>query len=74
MENLTFEEAAIVGMYRKVSREETIAAMRETRKYLEPETLEVADNAVEKLKAMTDREFAALDLTTPFDGEDASGG
>ena len=73
MENLTFEEAAVVAMYRKVSRKETVVAMREAREYLEAgekEMRDTLDSAVRKLKRMTDREFADADLSVPFDFDD----
>ena len=73
MENLTFEEAAVVAMYRKVSRKETVVAMREAREYLEAgekEMRDTLDSAVRKLKRMTDREFADADLSVPFDSDD----
>ena len=73
MENLTFEEAAVVAMYRKVSRKETVAAMREAREYLEAdekEMRETLDGAIQKLNRMTDREFADADLSVPFDSDD----
>ena len=78
MENLTFEEAAVVGMYRKVSRRETVSAIREAREYLEADgsgMRETLDGAIQKLERMTDREFADADLFTPFDGaEDETDG
>ena len=78
MENLTFEEAAVVAMYRKVSRRETVSAIREAREYLDPDgdgTRETLDGAIQKLKRMTDREFVDADLFTPFDGaEDETDG
>ena len=78
MENLTFEEAAVVGMYRKVSRRETVSAMMRAREYLEAdenEMRETLDGAIQKLERMTDREFADADLFTPFDGaEDETDG
>ena len=78
MENLTFEEAAVVAMYRKVSRRETVSAMMRAREYLEAdenEMRETLDGAIQKLKRMTDREFADADLFTPFDGaEDETDG
>ena len=73
MENLTFEEAAVVGMYRKVSRRETVSAMMRAREYLEPDgdgTRETLDGAIQKLERMTDREFADADLSVPFDSDD----
>ena len=73
MENLTFEEAAVVGMYRKVSRRETVSAMMRAREYLEAdenEMRETLDGAIQKLERMTDREFADADLSVPFDSDD----
>ena len=77
MEYLTFEEAAVVEMYRRGSRAETVAAVQKARGYLdadEDRVRDLMDAVIGKLSVMTDREFCALDLTTPFDGETADGG
>lgn len=53
-----------------------IAELREVRGYLESgdsDMLELVDSALAKLEAMTDAEYAALDLTPDYDPEDADG-
>ena len=67
---LTFEETAVVRIYRNQTRGKTIAAMRKTREYVDPEIRGVLDSSIKKVETMTDTEFASLDLSTPFDAEE----
>lgn len=64
MNNITFEELEIIGAV-SGNREEVISRLSELLAVTKDEygILEVISSAVEKLKAMTDSDFAALDLT-----------
>lgn len=64
MNNFTFEELEIIGAV-SGNREEVISRLSELLAVTEDEygILEVISSAVDKLKAMTDADFAALDLT-----------
>ncbi len=58
------------------TRDGLIAALREMRGYLDKEDgdlRELTDSAIGKLEAMTDADYAALDLTADFDAEDDGG-
>lgn len=78
MENITFEEMSLMCIYNSAgTREGLIDALTEMRGYLEPdetELLSLTDSSIEKLVAMSDDEYAALDLFPDFGGEDAAYG
>ena len=75
--NITYEEQQLMALYNAGgTRTGLIAALREMRGYLsdgEAELRTLTDSAIGKLEAMTDADYAALDLTPDFDaeGEDA---
>ena len=74
MNELTFEEKNLLVIYNSSgTREGLIAALEDMRGYLEPdeaELQELTDSALDKLRAMSDEQYAALDLTRDFDPED----
>ena len=77
MNELTFEERNLVCIYNSSgTRTGVIAALKEMRGYLEQdeaELRELTDSALAKLEAMSDADYAALDLVPDFDPEDADG-
>lgn len=78
MVELTFEEKNLVCIYSGGgTRLETIAALEDMRRYLEPgeaELLDLTDSALDKLRSMDDTDFAGLDLIPDFDPEDSANG
>ena len=78
MTELTFEERNLVCIYSGGgSRRETIAALEEMRRFLQPdeaELLALTGSALDKLYRMEDGAFAALDLIPDFDPEDSAYG
>lgn len=76
MNEFTFEEMNLMCIYNSAgTREGLISALTEMRGYLgvdEGELLALTDSALQKLTAMTDADYAALDLFPDFDGEDAA--
>ena len=74
---LTCEEKQVLALYNSdYSRSELMSELREVRIYLEAEDsemLKLLDSALAKLDAMTDADYAALDLYPDFDPEDADG-
>ena len=73
MNNFTFEETNLLCIYNTGSRAGLIAALTEMRGELSPEEAELrklTDSALEKLQAMSDAEFAELELYPDFDSED----
>ena len=74
MNELTFEERNLMCLYNKAgTRTGLIAALEDMRGYLEPdeaELQELTDSALDKLRAMSDEQYAALDLTPDFNPED----
>lgn len=76
MKEFTFEEMNLMCIYNSAgTREGLIAALTEMRGYLgadEAELLALTDSALQKLAALTDADYAALDLFPDFDGEDAA--
>lgn len=78
MTELTFEERNLVCIYSGGgTRLETIAALEDMRRYLDPdeaELLALTDSALGKLRGMDDTAFAGLDLIPDFDPEDAAYG
>lgn len=70
MNNFTFEETNLLCIYNTGSRTGLIEALNEMRGHLEPdetELRELTDSALGKLQAMSDAEFAELELFPDFD-------
>ena len=70
MNNFTFEETNLLCIYNTGSRTGLIDALMEMRAELSPEEAELrelTDNALGKLRAMSDAEFAELELYPDFD-------
>ncbi len=70
MENFTFDEINLMCIYNAGTREGLIAALKDMRGYLEQDEAELralTDSALSKLGAMTDAEYAALELFPDFD-------
>ena len=77
MKTLSYEEQQLMSLYNASgTRTGLIAELTEIRGYLTDEDSELqalTDSSLEKLNAMTDAEYAALDLIPDFgaEGEDA---
>ncbi len=75
--NLTYEEQQLMALYNSAgTRDGLIAELTEMRSYLSKEDaglVELTDSALSKLEAMTDEEFAALDLIPDFFPEEPDG-
>ena len=70
MNNFTFEEMNLLCIYNTGSRTGLIDALTEMRGELSQEEIELrelTDSALMKLQAMTDAEFAQLELYPDFD-------
>lgn len=70
MRNFTFEEKNLLCIYNTGSRSGLIDALTEMRGELSPEEAELremTDSALGKLRAMSDAEFAELELYPDFD-------
>ena len=70
MGNFTFEEMNLMCIYNTGSRTGLIDSLREMRGELSPEEAELrklTDSALGKLQAMSDAEFAELELFPDFD-------
>ena len=70
MMNFTNDEMNLMCIYQSDSRSGLIAALTEMRGYLdedEAELRELTDSALGKLQAMSDAEFAQLELYPDFD-------
>jgi len=70
MGNFTFEEMNLMCIYNTGSRTGLIDSLREMRGELAPEETELrelTDSALGKLQAMSDAEFAELELYPDFD-------
>lgn len=76
MGNFTFDEINLMCIYNTGTRQGLMDALKEMREYLEPDETEltvITDSALEKLSAMTDADFAVLELYPDFDNkEDAN--
>ena len=74
---ITYEEQQLMALYNgSGTRAGLISALQEMRGYLGDEDgnlRELTDSAIGKLEAMTDEDYAALDLTPDFDAEDNGG-
>ena len=70
MGNFIFEEINLMCIYNTGSRTGLIEALNKMRGHLEPdetELRELTDSALGKLQAMSDAEFAELELFPDFD-------
>ncbi|GJN65919.1 transposon-transfer assisting family protein [Faecalibacterium gallinarum] len=70
MKDFTFEETNLLCIYNQDNRERLIQVLTEMRGYLSPEETELrelTDHTLEKLRAMSDEEFAELELCPDFD-------
>ena len=70
MGNFTFEELNLMCIYNTGSRAGLIESLNEMRGELlaeETELMELTDSTLRKLQAMTDDEFAELELYPDFD-------
>ena len=70
MNTFTFEEMNLLCIYNTGSRTGLIEALTEMRGHLKPdetELRELTDSALGKLQAMSDAEFAELELFPDFD-------
>ena len=70
MMNFTNDEMNLMCIYQSDSRSGLIAALTEMRGYLdedEAELRELTDSALGKLQAMSDAEFAELEMFPDFD-------
>ena len=70
MNALTFEEMNLLCIYNPGTRQGAIEALTEMRGYLTPEETELrnlTDSTLTKLRAMSDAEFAGLELYPDFD-------
>ena len=76
MIELTFEEKNLVCIYSgSGTRQGTITALEDMRRYLEPdetELLSLTDSALGKLRGMNDEQYADLDLIPDFEPEDSA--
>ena len=73
MGNFTFDEINLMCIYNTGTRQGLMDALKEMREYLEPDEPEltaITDSALEKLSAMTDADFAALELYPDFDDKE----
>lgn len=69
MTELTHDETNLLCIYQKGSRAGTIDNIMQMRKYLEEdetELLEMSDGLLQKLEAMSDADFDALELFPDF--------
>ena len=65
MGNFTFDEINLMCIYNTGTRQGLMDALKEMRGYLESDETElraITDSALEKLSAMTDADYAALEL------------
>ena len=70
MQTITYEEQQLMSIYGHGTRLELIETLNDMRTYLdhdEQELKALTDSAIVKLNAMTDEEFAALDLIPDFE-------
>ncbi len=73
MMNFTNDELNLMCIYQRDTRRDLIAALTEMREYLntdEAELRDLTDGAVSKLEAITDEQFASLDILPDFDIEE----
>lgn len=60
MGQFTFEEINLICCYRRKTRADTVAAMTAALPYMEAEIQELAERTTQKLKQLTEEEFAGL--------------
>ena len=60
MGQFNFEETNLICCYRRKTRANTVAAMTAALPYMEAEIRELAERTTEKLKKLTEEEFAGL--------------
>ena len=60
MGQFTFEEINLICCYRRKTRADTVAAMTAAVSYMEAEIQELARRTAQKLKQLTEEEFAGL--------------
>ena len=60
MGQFTFEEINLICCYRRKTRADTVAAMTAAMPYMETEIQELAGRTADKLKKLTEEEFAGL--------------
>ena len=60
MGQFTFEEINLICCYRKKTRTDTVAAMTAALPYMEAEIQKLAERTAEKLKKLTEEEFAGF--------------
>lgn len=60
MNTFTFEETNLICCYRRKTRADAVAAMTAALPYMETEIQELAQRTAEKLKQLTEEEFAGL--------------
>ena len=60
MGQFNFEETNLISCYRRKTRTDTVAAMTDALPYMETEIRELAKRTAEKLKKLTEDEFAGL--------------
>ena len=60
MGQFIFEEINLICCYRRKTRADTVAAMTAALPYMETEIQELAQRTAEKLKKLTEEEFAEL--------------
>ena len=68
---ITYEEQQLMSLYNTGTRQgllQALVAMKACLSQEETELTELTDSAVNKLKAMTDGEYALLDLVPDFAG------
>lgn len=69
--DFTLEEMGLMAIFDTSDRGRLLAGIRESLPYfLEPELKELAQDVIGRLEAITDREFAALDLAPEYDDEE----
>ena len=69
MGRFTFEEINIICCYRKNTKADTVAAMTAASPYMDTEVQELAERTAEKLKKLTEEEFAGLVFLSAEDME-----
>ena len=60
MGQFTFEEINLICCYRKKTRADTVATLTAVMPYMDKEVQELAERTAEKLKQLTEEEFARL--------------
>lgn len=64
MNDLSYDENVMAVLYRRDTREQTIAAMEEMKKVLqedEQDLLKLTESTIRKLRSMSDEDFDAMD-------------